>query len=174
MDDNSQSNREKPILVGAVLSSSKLLSASCPNLLDIDYSVSSDSVIAMSAHQRKPSLSSPTHLLKPLSLHNRRKASLPAVISSASEYLSPPGGVHCLSKLGAVMKRKLKYSNKLQEGGVSGIFGPTGPPPVCIILTRAGEEKAYQLEESQETGGLTNYHKLLEGSVEKVGTLLCV
>ena len=171
MDDNSQSNREKPILAGAVLSSSKLLRASCPDLLNIDYSVSSDSAIVMSAYQRKPSLSSPTHLLKPLSLHDRRKTSLPSVISSSTEYLSPRGGVHCLSKLGAIMKNKLKYSNKQSVGGV---FDPTGPSPVCILLTSAGEEKAYQLEESQETGGLTNYHQLLEESEEKVGTLLHV
>lgn len=174
MDDNSQSNREKPILADAVLSSSNLLRASCPDLLNIDYSVSSDSALAMSAYQRKPSLSSPTHLLKPLSHHDRRKTSLPSVISSSTEYLSPPGGIHRLSKLGAIMKNKLKYSNKLQKGSVGGVFDPTGPSPVCILLTSAGEEKAYQLEESQETGGLTNYHQLLEESEEKVGTLLHV
>lgn len=171
MDDNSQSNREKPILAGAVLSSSKLLSVSCPDLLNIDYSVSSDSATAMSVYQRKPSLSSPTHLLKPLNLHDRRKASLPSVISSSTEYLSPPGGVRCLSKLGAIMKNKLKYSNKLQKGSVGEVFDPTGPSPVCILFTSAEEEKAYQLE---ETGGLTNYHQLLEESEEKVGTLLHV
>ena len=173
MDDQTQSSREKHTLAGAVVSSSKLLSASCPNLLDIDSSSSFDSVIAMDAQQRESRLSISMHNSNSLKLHERRKASLPPVITS-SKYPSPPGGVHCLPKLGAMMKRKLKYLNRLPEGGVGGMFGPTGPPPVCILLTRAGEEKAYQLEENQETGELTTYHKLLEGSVEKVGTLLHV
>ena len=169
MDDQAQSSREKPTLAGAILSSSKLLSASCPNLLDIDNSSSFDSAIVMDAQQRESRLS--LHISNPLKRHERRKASLPSVVTS-SRHLSPPGGVHCLRKLGAMMKHKSKYLNRLPEGGVGGMFGPTEPPPVCILLTRAGEEEAYQLEENRETGELTTYHKLLEGSVEKVGTLL--
>lgn len=173
MDDQAQSSRKKSTLAGAVLSSSKLLSASCPNLLDINSSSSFDSAIAMNAQQRESRLSMHISNSNSLKLHERRKASLPSVITS-SRHLSPPGGVHCLSKLRAMMKHKPKCLNRLPKGGMGGMFGPTGPPPVCILLTRAGEEKAYQLEENQETGELTtSYHKLLEGSVEKVGTLLC-
>ena len=167
MDKQIQS-RKKP---RAGLGNANLLSASCPDLLDLDSSSSSDKAMAQSAAKRNRVLI-PTHFTNPLTTPKfrrkkyRQKASPEGSVLVSSKYSPLTNGPQ---RPNAIVKSKKPKSDlsRLQEG--EDMSDSVGAPPVCILFTRSGEEKVYQLEDKKEPRGLIDYHKLLGVSVDKVG-----
>ena len=165
-----------PKTPSAGLGNGNLLSASCPDLLDLDCSSSSDKAVATSSPKNNRVLI-PMHILNPLSglkfrrgKKNKQKVNLEGSVLVNSKYAPPTNSVHSAPRPNAMVKNRKKKSDlsRLQEG--VDMSDSVGCPPVCILLTRSGEERVYQLEDKKEPRGLIDYHKLLGASMDKVGS----